>query len=415
VNESTKHRNLWTAAIVVAVLGAIISGYSIKHHLELRAAGHTSAFCNVNATINCDAVASSSYSEIAGVPVGVFGLGYFLAMAVLAFTVMTNHKSKAEHGPAWFVLSGAGVLASVVLGGISIGVVKAVCMVCFATYLVTFVQFGLAASIWKQLKAAAGNDGEDFPVMSSKNLTNGLSTAGVVLAVAVVGFNFLRPAAELPKELQDTAGKHDQLAKHSGAGALGMNLLPTVNEIPINRTPYSGVGEDYRLGNDEAKVTLVEFADYQCPACRDAKETVDNIHKIYGNRILVVFKNYPLSNKCNASVQSNMHPYSCDIATLARCAGQYGKFWEFHRLAFENQTTASTDAAKGWGKQVGLTDAQMAACMGSSDIQAKLRDDVGLANKAGLDGTPTIYINGRKFVGDRTVEGLRATIDGLLD
>lgn len=406
MTETSNNRQLWLSAILTAVVGLLLSAYSLNHHLEVKASGHTSAACNVNATVNCDKVASSQYAEVAGIPLGVFGIGYFLAMAILAFTVMSNHKTRPEHEPTWFALAAVGVLTSVILGGISIGVIQAVCLVCFGIYIAAIVQFVIAAVLW--------NKSESRPVVDIKAITNGGTTAAVIVAVVVVAFNFLKPAAQLPPELQDTAGKHDSLLKGQNNGKNQLSLLPTVNDIPVNRTAYSGVGEDYRLGNDDAKVVVVEFADYQCPACRDAKDTMDKLHGVYGNKILIVFKNYPLSNKCNSSVQSNMHPHSCDIATLARCAGQYGKFWDFHRMAFDNQSSASLDAAKGWGRQVGMSDPQMETCLGSADIQAKIRDDVGLANKAGLDGTPTLFINGRKFVGDRSVEGLRAVIDPML-
>ncbi|MCX6125633.1 MAG: thioredoxin domain-containing protein [Proteobacteria bacterium] len=376
-----KSKGLWIAAAFVAVVGLGLSIYSVVHHLELRANGHTDAICNVNSQINCDAL----------------GAGYFLAMIFLAVTTAQGHKTRREHEPAWFLLVAAGVLVSIGLGIISLGVIGKVCLICIGTYVCTLVQGGLAYALYRD------GDKRQFEV---KLMGNGLTTAAVALALAVVGFNFAKPSAELPVELQDVAGKHDAAAKST-------LLLPIVKEIPINRTAYSGTGEDYRLGSDEAKVTVVEFADYQCPACADAKKTIDELHQAMGDKILIVFKNYPLSNKCNANVQSDMHPFSCDIARLARCAGQYGKFWEYHRKAFDEQKSASLEKAKEWGKSVGLTEAQMQACLSSADILTKLQDDVNIGNTSGLDGTPTIFINGRKYLGGRTVSELRSAIESL--
>lgn len=395
-----RSQNLWWASVVVALVGLLISLYSVKHHLDLRASGQTDAACNVSAEINCDAVASSKYSEIMGVPIGVFGAGYFLAMLLLAATTAKGHKSRREHEPAWFILSLAGVVASVVLAGISLGVIGKACLVCFGIYGVTLTQAGLAYALFRN------GDNRSF---AAKNVGNGLTSAAVALALSVVAYNFLKPAAELPKELQDVAGRHDNEA----AVPPHANLVPLVKDIPINRTPYSGAGEDYRLGSDDAKVVIVEFADYQCPACADASKTLDELYKVMGDRILIVFKNFPLSNQCNGSMTSNMHPYSCDISRLARCAGQYGKFWEYHGLAFDDQRNASLERAKEWGRKVGMTDAQMQVCLTSNDILAKIRDDIDLGTRSGVDGTPTIFINGRKYLGGRSVSALQATIEAL--
>ncbi len=393
-----KSQNLWWIAVILAVIGIGLSAYSVKHHLELRSNGHTEAFCNISTTVNCDVVASSKYAEIFGIPMGVFGAGYFLAMLMLSLTTAIGHKTRKEHEAAWFVLSGVGLLTSMILGGISLGLLNAVCIVCIATYVVTLLQAGLAFALSRD------GDRRDF---QTKTVGNGLTSAAVAVAVAVVAFNFLRPAAQLPKELQDVAGKHDHLAESAAP------LSPNKADIQINRTAYSGAGEDYRVGSDDAKVVVVEFADYQCPACGAARKTFEELHKEMGDKILFVFKNFPLSNKCNATMQSDMHPFSCEIATLARCAGQYGKFWEYHKLAFDEQARASASQAKAWGEKVGLTEAQMTQCLSSPDILAKLRDDADVGNRAGVDGTPAVYINGRKYNGERTVPALRAAIESV--
>lgn len=397
ISTTPKSPHLWWAAVGVALIGLVISIYSVTHHIELRANGHTEAFCNISSTVNCDAVAQSKYAEIFGIPVGVFGAGYFLAMMFLAGTTALGHKSRRENEGAWFILAGLGVVSSLVLGAISLGIIKAVCIVCLATYAMTIIQAIIAFLL--------SRDG-DHRTFETKAVGNGLTSAAVAVAIAVVVFNFARPSAELPKEMQDIPGKNDMNAN-------SLTLLPKVNEITINRTPYSGAGEDYRVGNDDAKVVVVEFADYQCPACGAARQVFEDLHKQLGDRVLFVFKNFPLSNKCNGAMQSDMHPHSCDIARLARCAGQYGKFWEYHKLAFDEQNRASLDAAKEWGRKVGMTDVQMQTCLASPDILAKLRDDGDLGNRIGVDGTPAVYLNGRKYTGERTVTAIRAAIDSL--
>ncbi|MCX6117249.1 MAG: thioredoxin domain-containing protein [Proteobacteria bacterium] len=395
-NQSDSKIKLWWSAFVLALIGLALSAYSVKHHMDLRANANTDAVCNINASVNCDAVASSKYAEVFGYPVGVFGIGYFLAMGFFAWTIATNGKTSRENRVTWFALAAIGLMTSIILGSISLGVIQVVCVVCIATYVVTIGQAFVAYMLYRD---------SGIPEFNPKLLGNGATSAIVAVALSLVGYSYMKPAAQLPAHLQDLPGKFDKPESAS--------LLPIQKDIPINRTAYSGVGEDYRLGNDDAKAVIVEFADYQCPACAEAKEVLDNLYKEMGNKILIVFKNYPLSNKCNSTVQSDMHPFSCDISRLARCAGQYGKFWEYHRMAFENQRSASLEKAKEWGRNVGMTEAQMTSCLNSPDILAKIQDDVGLGNKSGVDGTPTIFINGKKYVGQRTVADLRATIESL--
>ena len=395
---SSKNRHLWTSALVVSLAGIVTSLYSVNHHMELKRNGHTEAACNINSAINCDLVAASKYSEIFGIPLGVWGLGYFLASTILVGTIIAGHKSSKEHEPVWFALSALGILSSIGLAGISMGVLGVLCLVCITIYCLTLVQGAIAWRLWGSRKVHLN--------WSLKTLGGGFSTAAIAVAVAILSFNALKPTPSLPPELQDLPGKHDITQ--------GLpQLAPNAVEITVNKTAYSGMGEDFRKGPDDAKIVIVEFADYMCPACGQAAPVMEEVHKQLGSRALFIFKNYPLSNQCNVAVQSDMHPYSCDIAKLARCAGSVGEFWDYHLMAFENQSKASKETAREWGKKVGLTDQQMDLCLASSDLLAKIRDDVDVGNKVGVTSTPTIFINGRKYLGERSPSAIRAAIESM--
>ncbi len=393
-----RNRNLWVLAGLIAVAGMATSLYSIAHHMELRRNGHTEAACNINSSINCDLVAASKYSEVFGIPLGVWGLGYFMAAGILVVIVLRGLRSAKEHELAWFALAVMGVLSSLGLATISLGILGVGCLVCMVVYGLTLAQGVVAWRLWRHRSAELR--------WSLKPLGSGLSTAVIAVAIAVIGFNFLKPTATLPPELQDLPGKLD-IDK-------GPPLFtPTPVELIINKNPYSGMGEDFRKGADDAKIVIVEFADYMCPACGQTAPILEELYRQLGQRALLVFKNYPLSNQCNSSVQSDMHPHSCDIAKLARCAGGIGKFWDYHLMAFEHQAKASRENALQWGRNVGLTEQQMNECLASQDIAAKIRDDVAAGNKAGVNSTPTIFINGRKYLGERSVPAMRSAIESL--
>jgi protein-disulfide isomerase len=139
------------------------------------------------------------------------------------------------------------------------------------------------------------------------------------------------------------------------------------------------------------------------------------LHRDYGDKIQIVFRNYPLDKSCNVSMQSKMHEFACSAAILARCAGQYGKFWEYFRTVYANQEKISDANLKAWGLQIGLTQEQMDTCLASPDILAKIKDDVSLGNRLGVNATPTLFLNGQKIIGDKGINDIKRRIDDNLN
>ncbi len=385
----------WLAiALLLSLIGIGLSVYLTAHHIEVKAAGVTDAACNINATFNCDEVAKSAFSEAFGIPLGVYGLGYFLAMLVLVGVGVLNPKQRREHLHAYAAMAAIGAAASLALGGISAISLGTFCLVCIGVYAVCLLQ---AVVTWKFRREIPNG-------VSWTTLTNGGTTAVIVVALVIVAFNFLapKPSPKLP-DARDL----------DSAADLGP-FLSKIENIPINKSPYSGLGEDYRAGSDDAKVVIVEFADFECPACARMGEVLGALKREYGQRILVVFRHYPLDQACNPSMSRPMHKNACLIATLSRCAGHFNKFWEYHDLAFGRQREASSDNAKQWARQIGLSDEQISTCIQDKSIVEKIREDIQIANTVGLTGTPTLYINGRKYVGEKGIMELREEIDKLL-
>lgn len=394
--SSSDRRSLYLLiGIVIALLGIGVSIYSLVHHLEVHATGHTDAACNINQTFNCDEVALSKYSEVGGVPLGVFGIGYFAAIVLLLGTALIGHKSENEHMQGYTLLVVIGAITSVVLGSISYFGLGHVCLACMGIYILTFLQLILVLVGKKELIPA------DF---GAKSALNGATTAAIVVAVAVAGFNFLKPAHQ-PQPVSDPAA-----ATRPTAAELG----PKAEDIPLAKSAYSGLGEDYRKGGDEARVVIQEFADFQCPACAHMSQTLEQLHAELGDKVLIVFRNYPLDNSCNSAIKNKMHEWACKAAVMARCAGQYGKFWPYFELAYGHQQDINEANLKAWAKQLGITDEQVQACWSSPDLLNKVQDDIALGNRLGIDSTPTVYMNGRKVLGSRSPQDLKALVEEQL-
>lgn len=164
-------------------------------------------------------------------------------------------------------------------------------------------------------------------------------------------------------------------------------------------------------GTKDAKVTIVEFSEYQCPFCkRYVDETYVKIMAEYGDRIRYIFRDYPLP----------FHQHGQNTAQSARCAGEQGKYWEYHDKLFENQAVWSSlkDAKEtllGYAGELGLNNNQFNDCLTSGKYAQAIKDDFALGQKIGVNGTPTFFINGTKLVGAQPFEKFKVIIEEELN
>jgi protein-disulfide isomerase len=165
------------------------------------------------------------------------------------------------------------------------------------------------------------------------------------------------------------------------------------------------VGDSPQRGPGDAWVTLVEFADFECPFCRSEQPVLADVEALYGADLRVVFKNFPLAG---------IHPRAQAAAVAAECAHEQGKFWELHDLLF---TTALDDATllADAARVPGLDLAAWQACLTAPAAAERVAADVALGTGLGIDGTPTLVVNGVPVVGAVPEADLRAAIDHARD
>lgn len=150
---------------------------------------------------------------------------------------------------------------------------------------------------------------------------------------------------------------------------------------------------DHAEGSVLAKNILVEYSDFQCPACALYYPLVKQIASTYGGRLLIVYRYFPL-----ASIHQN-----ADIsARAAEAAARQGKFWEMHNLLFERQKDWSgssdpTNIFNGYAAELGLNKDQFMADLNSAAVRARVRTDFESGERANVDATPTFYLNGKKL------------------
>ncbi len=160
---------------------------------------------------------------------------------------------------------------------------------------------------------------------------------------------------------------------------------------------------------ENAKVTLVEFGDYQCPACAAAHPEVQQILDEYGDKITFVFRNFPLPQHSNAEI----------AAEAAEAAGEQNDYWQMHDKLYEKQadweqSSDPTGIFAGYAKEIGLNMEQYNAFVESKTAAQKIADDKKDGESAGVSSTPTFFLNGVKLTDSPTYENLKEQIDELL-
>ena len=157
-------------------------------------------------------------------------------------------------------------------------------------------------------------------------------------------------------------------------------------------------------GPANARITLVEFSDFQCPYCSKASTQIAAILKAYPKDVKLIFKQFPLDN----------HPQAQISAQASLAAHQQGKFWQLHDLMFANRTKLSRGAITFWAQSLGLDMKRFNADLDSPAIKKTVARDQEDGEKAGVEGTPTLYINGQRYNGNLDLEAIKPVLDGKL-
>jgi protein-disulfide isomerase len=200
---------------------------------------------------------------------------------------------------------------------------------------------------------------------------------------------------------------------------------PTVDVSNVNNNSVltanadSGNIADHVEGKADSKIILVEYGDYQCPSCGNAYPNVKTIMDEYGDRIALVFRNFPLTS---------IHPNAKVAAASAEAAGLQGKYWEMHDLLYQNQSAwetldanKRTDGFVSFANQLNLDTTKFKTDLTNAEINKKISYDMTLGKENDVSATPTFFLNGEKL-DDATAGGIvqgdlkaiKAKLDKLL-
>ena len=366
--------------LAFGVLGLGASSMSSYVHYRLLTDPSYTSFCDVSSTLNCTQAYLSRYGTFWGVPVALAGVLYFvLILLLIAMDIRGQSPARESATGYMFLLSTIGLGVVLYLAWASYFQLHTVCLFCATTYIAVVAIFGMSGGALRipmtTLPARAAGDAR----------TLARSPVALVVILLLLG-GIAAAIGWFPRE--------------SAAAAQEQALPPLTGEQRAALEKWWAVQPkvDIPIPNDGAKVLIVKFSDYMCPACRQTYEWYKPILGKYlaGGEVRYVVKHYPLEAECNPSAPNN-HYASCEAAAAVIMARSKGTAQKLEQWIFTNQLTLTPDVVKRAAKDVG----------GIQDFDAEyqhalqeVKTDASLGAMLKIGHTPTFYINGRELVGN---------------
>lgn len=369
-SAANKQRNINIIMLLLSVVGLVSSIYLTYLHQQIFTGKlEDFGFCGISRSISCEAVSASPYSKIFGVPLSWLGtLLYLFWIALAAIAAFKPENNIRVSNGLMLVTAAAAVAANIYLGQLMFFTLDTVCLLCLLTYAINLLVLILVLQQAKGFRLASISEGIRAMIPFSGQTRFGFVLIFVLIAaVGVIGqFQMQKGIAAASKF--DKAGfqKFQESPRH---------------EVDIASDPFHG--------GEKAKLTIVEFSDFQCPHCRKAHVILQTVLPGYGDQVKLVFKNMPLS----------MHHSSKALAQLSEAAHKQEKFWPLHDLIFERQAEfkdAPLDkkALMELAKDASLDMARVEKDYEDPSTEQAVKADSKEAERLKIRSTPVILFNG---------------------
>lgn len=349
------------AALALSLAGVGVALWLARLHV--RAHSGFASFCAINEHLNCDRVAVSPYSVVAGLPVAAWGvLGFTVLAALSAWGLLRRRPHPAWPSGLLLVASGGAVAASVALAAVSELLIGAFCILCATAWTLAALVFASALRAVRPAGAGAAVRAD----LAALRARPGFALAAAAVTIAAVA----SAAAAYPR--------YWDRPKDAAARAPG-------SPPPVKVTAAGGVR------------VVQEFSDYDCPFCAQSFEKVRG--QLAGRSdVKVVHRHFPLDSSCNPAVPRAIHPQACELARAAVCADAQGRGGEMDALLFETQKSRlpPTELAT----RLGLDVAAFRACLASKAAAERVAADVAEGIRLGIRATPTFVVDGVPHSGE---------------
>ena len=238
-------------------------------------------------------------------------------------------------------------------------------------------------------------------------MKTGLSIVGAALVSLLVGFYLGQqvsgpPSADLSAQLEAIQGDLAELKKARPAAPPQQARRRTgpdpdkIHQVKVDGSPTKGAAN--------AKVTIVEFSDFQCPYCGRVGPTLARLLEEYPDDVRIVYKHLPLS----------FHKQALPAAKASMAAERQGKFWEFHDELFKNQRQLTDERFVEIAKSLGLDTKKFEEDYRSAEVATQVAQDMNEARRLGVTGTPGFFVNGKFLSGARPYDAFKEAVEEAL-
>lgn len=209
-----------------------------------------------------------------------------------------------------------------------------------------------------------------------------------------------RKLKEEQEQLKEQEAKKSRRSKNIAFSIIGTIVLIIIIAL-IYKSATKEQITDNRYPVTESQVVIEEFSDFQCPYCARASSTVKQIKEAYGEKVVIMYKHFPLA----------AHKFAFKAAEASECARDQGKFWEYHYKLFENKDFLDIDNLKQYALDLNLNEEQFNECIDSKSKKKVVEKDIMEGTKKGVSGTPTFFIDGKRLVGAQPFESFKQIIE----
>lgn len=402
--------------VIICLIGSVSALYTFKLS-TLICAGlhHEQSFCNVNEKFNCEVVSTSDYSTFLGVPLGAYGNIFYLSVLVLAVLSLYRKEEKFIFSlkDAFLFATSGSVIYSIYLFLISKLVIESFCLLCMAMYVCNLLMFIIAFFLGKDrhfserikcgffvwLKLPLRTVNSLFVSGNPYRKTAIIGTLGVLFVIGLTAFMprvFIDWARESQKEIGEE-GFHKCTEDPDILDWLKQPESDFVNELVRNEKGF------FAYGSVDAPVQVLEFTDIECPYCRRFSVLLDKFKKDYAGKVRVVFRHYPLDEKCNPEITRPFHKNACNAADYSNCAGKQGMFWEsmyllntLPSISKKESVAAITDEMNLMIESLGIKTEEAGKCLKTGFSRRIVKRHIQEGIVLGVNGTPNVWVNGRR-------------------
>jgi protein-disulfide isomerase len=185
------------------------------------------------------------------------------------------------------------------------------------------------------------------------------------------------------------------------------STTPATADVPVEKTLNQQLAKT--KGNQNAKVKIVEYADFECPACAASKPIVDKVLETYKDQVYFEYHYFPLP----------VHKWGRDSAAAGEAAAQQGKFWEMYNVLYTKQPEWTgkdngKDLFAKYAQDLGLDTVKYAAAVNDGAVKDKIQQSINKGNELGVNATPTFFINGKRYEGGLPFDEWKKIIDAAL-